>query len=331
MDGGRCITDAVIESYEIINTARAMRGLPAVEPKGGARFHFELPGSVQGFQSDPVRPGAAPVTLENVPGHSRAGQRSLAIRFTGMRADCPARVSTPTFIQPDGIHMPGYTLIASPTLYPGQTVIAGLSADEAHSGPVQVQMYVDYYGADDQPQRLAGPAMALAAGAHGTLTWKLPELRGLPVFRIGIEVSGGAVSAGTIYLDCLTWMGTAETVFTRPEDCPVRQNTSNRWDTAWVCAVGQWEKGGPEPFRLLQNEGRGLVTTGMREWSDYSVSASVRTTLFKSGGLAARVQGLQRYYALQLTESKTIRLVRVFEGRETVLAEANFDWQVWEW
>ena len=44
-------------------------------------------------------------------------------------------------------------------------------------------------------------------------------------------------------------------------------------------------------------------------------------------GLAACVQGLRRYYALLLAENSQARLVKVFDGQETVLAEAAFDWQ----
>ena len=49
-DGGRSITDAAGEAYRIANIGRALVGQPALAPKAGARFHFELPGSVQGFQ-----------------------------------------------------------------------------------------------------------------------------------------------------------------------------------------------------------------------------------------------------------------------------------------
>ncbi len=77
-DGGRAITDAVRETTCLVNTARHMAGEPALAPKGGARFHFELPGSVQGFQVE-YAPEHAHVALENTPGHSRSGQRSLRI------------------------------------------------------------------------------------------------------------------------------------------------------------------------------------------------------------------------------------------------------------
>ena len=121
-DGGRAITDAVIETYEIVNIGRALAGEPPLAPKDGARFHFELPGAVQGFQGD--HPS---VTLDNVAEQSQAGTRALAVRWTDERPDTPVVATTPTFIPPEAIVMPGsYTLLASPTLYPGQEVRARL-------------------------------------------------------------------------------------------------------------------------------------------------------------------------------------------------------------
>ncbi len=91
-DGGRCITDALRETYHITRSGRALQGQTQIEPKKGARFHFELPGSAQGFH---VEGG----TLENVPGHSATGRRSLA-RYSGVwtrkRSSRPASVGTYT-------------------------------------------------------------------------------------------------------------------------------------------------------------------------------------------------------------------------------------------
>ena len=47
-----------------------LAGQEPIKPKSGARFHFELPGSVQGFQ---VREGS--LTLRNVDGHSQHAHR----------------------------------------------------------------------------------------------------------------------------------------------------------------------------------------------------------------------------------------------------------------
>ena len=128
-DGGRAITDAVLETYEIVDIGRALGGEP-VAPKDGARFHFELPGSVQGFQGDDPS-----VTIDNVAEQSQAGTRTLAVRWTDERPDSPVVATTPTFIPPEAIVMPGYTLLASPTLYPGQEVRARLVTHPGNAGP----------------------------------------------------------------------------------------------------------------------------------------------------------------------------------------------------
>jgi hypothetical protein len=131
-------------------------------------------------------------------------------------------------------------------------------------------------------------------------------------------------------LDYLTWEGTGNTIFTKPEGSNLKSIGPQLWRMAWVNAVDQWETWWSEPFRLSQNEGRGLISTGTRDWQDYRITAAIRPAMIKAGGLAARVQGLQRFYALQLTQDKKIRLVRVYEGMETILAEAHCAWQFWQ-
>ena len=97
-DGGRAITDAVTETYKIVNVGRALAGQDPIAPKNGARFHFELPGSVQGFQPEVSIETKDTVTVENVVGHSQHGQRSLALHYKGLATGRVGRVATPTFI-----------------------------------------------------------------------------------------------------------------------------------------------------------------------------------------------------------------------------------------
>ena len=42
------------ETYEVVNIGRALAGEPPLRPKDGAKFHFELPGAVQGFTAQEV-------------------------------------------------------------------------------------------------------------------------------------------------------------------------------------------------------------------------------------------------------------------------------------
>ena len=81
----------------------------------------------------------------------------------------------------------------------------------------------------------------------------------------------------------------------------------------------------PETYRLIQNEGRGLMMHGCRDWTDYQVSATMTPHMCKAGGLGARVQGMKRHYALLCDEEGT-RLVSTLEGEDTVLAEAGGGW-----
>jgi hypothetical protein len=98
------------------------------------------------------------------------------------------------------------------------------------------------------------------------------------------------------------------------------------WRRAWVNGMDQWEPTWHEPYRLVQNNGRGMIIQGTREWTDYQVSAKVTPALAVACGLGARVQGLRRYYALLLCAGGLARLVKVLHN-ETVLAEAPFAWE----
>ena len=96
-DGGRAITDAVTESLHVVNVGRALAQEPPHTPKNGARYHFELPGSVQGFVADESVDSRGTLTLENVAGHSRTGSRSLALHFNGVATGRPAAGRYPYF------------------------------------------------------------------------------------------------------------------------------------------------------------------------------------------------------------------------------------------
>jgi len=76
---------------------------------------------------------------------------------------------------------------------------------------------------------------------------------------------------------------------------------------------------------LSQNRGTGLFIQGSRDWQNYAVEAAIISDPAKSFGLAARVQGLTRYYALLLGPNQVLRLVRNYDSVE-VLAEVEYRW-----
>jgi hypothetical protein len=265
---------------------------------------------------------SATTIVENVAGHSVSGDRSLAIRYQQLASGRYSRVATATFTPPEAVNMKGYELHAAPTLYPGQTVRTRLSADAANQQRVTVQLYLRLYGAKDQLTRLYGPQIALAAGAEQTIEWLIPETGGQPIAEIGLETRNDQRADGTIYLDYLTWGGEPNCTFTDPE------NGGQMWRRAWVNGIDQFDFRWAEPYRLCQNSGRGLLMTGTRDWRNYRVTSTLTPHLVTATGVAVRVQGLRRYYALLLTRRNgqpIAQLVKVLHD-ETVLAETAFEW-----
>jgi hypothetical protein len=198
-----------------------------------------------------------------------------------------------------------------------------VKADENNSDPVTVQLYLNVYQTDDSLQRIDGAAKRCAPGESVELIWKVPDTGALPIAHVGIQLSQSE-TAGTIYLDSLTWDGCPDVVFTRVGERP-RWGSKLRpmWLRAWINGVDQLNIWMHHSFELIQNEGRGIVSQGTRDWMDYTASARIYVYLASAAGLAVRVQGLQRYYALLLSADGKARLVKALGG-ETTLAETDF-------
>ena len=177
-----------------------------------------------------------------------------------------------------------------------------------------------YSGPDDELKPVDGPVLELAPGEYHEVEWQIPDLQGQPIAFVGVQLSSSGRADGVAYLDYLRWDGEPNVVFTPPPE------GGEMWHIAWVNGVDQCERWWPESFRLAQNQGRGLLIQGSRLWRDYTVSAPINLHLARAAGIAARVQGMCRYYALLLTSGGEAQLVRVCDG-ETVLAKAAFPWR----
>ncbi len=316
-DGGSAISDALTQTYKVVNIGRALSGLEAVQPKGGARFHFDLPGSVQGFLA--ASDNTSPLTVENAAGHSKTGSHSLALRYKDVTGT--VRAATPTFIPQEAIGFDHYKLLASPTLYPGQTVHANIGADENNPTEVDVTLYLNYYGANDQFVRCGGPTTTIKAGQVADLEWIVPDLDGAPIAEIGIGVSKSQLASGSVYLDTLTWDGEPRVTFKKP------QAGGNLWRRAWVDGTDQTEMRWHDTYRVVQNAGTGLLIQGTRDWKNYRVSADVTPHMVRAAGICIRVQGMRRYYGLLLSSDSTAKLVKALDGDHT-LAAKSFPWKL---
>ncbi len=298
------ISDCAREAVEIINSGRALAAEELWQPKGNAPFHFEFPGSVQGFT---ITSGTG--EIENVEGHSSAGKRTLRLQ-----GDAETRFGTPVFTPSVDIARyfdgKGYALMASPRVYPGQTINGRIS------GSGSANLYLASYGGDDEVVISRGePAQLNESG----VTFSMPVPSVQPVFEIGVELPEG----GVVFLDYLSWSGEPEVTFRQP-DTPKGKHPSAMWRRAWVNGVDElWTFA--ESFRLMQNEGRGLIVQGTRDWRNYTVTADVTPHMAKAAGIAARVQGMRRYYGLLIGHDKKVRIIKMV-NEESILASADFNW-----
>lgn len=319
-DGGRCITDAVRETYEICRLANQLGQVPPVPvPKQGARFHFELPGSVQGFQVEPGD-GVSELMLSNFLGNSSSGKHSLALDLKSLPDGRPVRIATPTFIPQDSKDASHYSLMACPTLYPGNVIQGRLIAGTENSAPVRITPFIAYYGGNDELHYHHGSELLLDPGVAKHLQWQIEDLDGAPIAQFGIEVRSASPASGRLYIDYIDWSGTPSTVFRRPDF------DGKMWLRAWINAVDHVGTRWASAFHLSQNRGTGLFIQGSREWRNYAVQAAIISDPANSFGLAARVQGLTRYYALTLGPKQALQLVRNYDSVE-VLAEVPYSWK----
>ncbi len=314
-DGGRAISDAAHETIRLVNIGRALAGEAPLAPKGGARFHFELPGSVQGFRSE-----TSDVTIRNIAGHSANGKRSLEITLhpgTSMQAQA---IFTDTFIPLEAMHETWYPFVASPSIYPGQVLRARVAADDKNTQAVGCGLIIFHYNEKDQLETMRAPKVELTPGEEQEITWTVPDCGGQPVAAVGLEFQSSSPTSEKFYLDYLTWDGEPEVVLKRPVE------GGSMWRRAWVRAVDQWSEFWEIAYRLVQNSGTGMIIQGAREWKDIQVEAAIKPHLVEETGIAIRVQGLKRYYALLLQRPGKILLIKELDGR-AILAEKAFPWE----
>jgi hypothetical protein len=219
--------------------------------------------------------------------------------------------------------MPGYTLMASPTVYSGQIIKSGIQADSTNNHPIKISLNISIYQDNDLLKTIYGTEKVLNPGELTELSWRVPETAGAPIALVGYSLSSEESTTGFIYIDFLTWEGTPKVIFKRPEFC------GKMWRRAWVNAVDHFDEWPSESYRLVQDHDRGMIIQGSREWSDYSISADITPQMMRAGGICACVQGLKRFYSLVLSDEGKIKLVKALDG-DRVLAEKHFVWSVGE-
>jgi len=329
-DGGGCVSDAATQTFRLARVAARLRGATLPVPKSGARFHFALPGSVQGFTPEHSPESAGACTVGNELGNIRPDERELTVWFKKLAGHRVARAATQLFVTAEQANMGGYTVLASPTAYPGQTATAEIKSCGNTTQDVVVRLYARHYTANDELARVYSAPTRLAPGAAAKWSWTLPETGGHPYMDVGVEIActADAPSAvsGAIFLDHLDLSGTPTLTLAKPADAGNHWHGphAKMWFKQWVNAADNLDWGGDnELLRIAHNTPGGLALAGHAAWTDYTVSTQFNIHLAARAVLCARVGGLRRYYALALVPGENaIKLVSRRDDTETVVATA---------
>ncbi|KAL6689919.1 ADP-ribosylglycohydrolase domain-containing protein [Trichoderma pleuroticola] len=323
-DGGYSINNAARIAYDIANLGHRLSGnSPLQRPKDGAQFHFSLPGSVQGFQS--------PSDVVRISQGQDSGVDSLCIRINNLTdTSGSVEVTTPTFTPLDILQVDrNYEIMASPLVYPGQRVKAELHAADSNTATSTVCLRIKAYDENDNLRTVDSRPTTIKSGQQDSLEWTIPDsLQNWPIQQIGIAIStsiGSPNLDGAIFLHSMRWDGAPRMTLKRPAN---KSRYQSFWNRAWVSSVDKVHTDMGPSFFIAQDRGEGLLSQGARDWVDYDVMVSNFVVNF--GGpmsVAARVQGLNRYYGLMLTKDKRVALVKAADDERIELMSMPFAWE----
>ncbi|PSN72604.1 ADP-ribosylglycohydrolase [Corynespora cassiicola Philippines] len=330
-DNGYSINDAARITYDLANVAAKLAGEKLPEPpKDGAQFHFSLPGSVQGFQTS-ASPNLAQIKQVN-----GDGEGALAIQIHGLSADAsPIEALTETFTPLDILQVNrDYEMMASPLIYPGQTLTATIKSPCTNPSPVSICLRLKSYSATDTLLPTDSPSQSLSPGASITLTWTIPtSLQNQPIQKLGLAIShtnSSSPFSGSLHLTRLSWSGTPHLTLTRPAPS---LGPAKFWQRAWVSSVDKVHTRMGPSFYLAHDRGEGVFTQGTREWCDYRVVVSgFMVNLGGPVGVVVRMRGLMRWYGVWVRRDGQgkgwVEVVKARDEERRVLASAEVEWEL---
>jgi len=338
-DGGYSINNAANLAYNLCNIGMVQAGhAPLQQPKNGAYFHFALPGSVQGFR---VTSGHRESQVRLEQGQTpETGHTGLALRF---QKPCggshPVEIMTPVFTPAEMWQDKIYEFMACPLVYPGQIVTAKLMASKSVPLAMQAQIQLSVYSESDTLRRCRGPAVMLIPGNECTLTMEIDDdMNNHPIQQVGVVIMVPEMPfEASIWLEYLRWDGPLHLTLQRPTFEPTHPlsmpypepRPGEAWWRAWVNGVTTFRTDMGPSFYLAQNIGEGMISYGTQEWVDYNLHVNgFRVNLDENSGVAVRVQGLRRYYALIFKRGDRIALIKARDGVKTELTSAAYEWNV---
>ncbi len=323
-DGGECMTDAVIETRRVLRAAASLQGR-SHEPQS-SRFAFEFPGSVQGWTVCPLHEGQQAIKAAgNINNWSE--DSGLELRYEALARGSTGSVSVQTFIdaKPMAPYETSYfEVYGSPSVYETQTVRAKIRT--LSDKVPDLRFFIVHFDGDANLVKVPGEVIHLKRGDND-LVWKVPAIGGLPIYRLGIELSSERRQSGSIALLEMDWSGAPE-AFVMGGIFELSPNintfgTSSIWIKSFVSSARHFRPDVDTTFSVSHPGLNGVATTGTRDWLDYTATSTMTMDLHKAAGLVARARGHRRYYA-GIVEDQTAKLIKRRDETVTVLASAPF-------
>ena len=305
-DGGEGITDAVREAQKI---SEIVNSLSNSETSILPRYNFKFTSSTQGFIQCPWHNGSQGVqSVKNV----NDGEGGLAISIFGVTRGVTGRISTAVFMEPESVRS-NFGMQVSPTLYSGQLVKTVIETEFN----VKVRFYVFYFSLDDEVTRIEGGWQSLDFG-RSDLTWLVPDTKGMPIYRIGLEFGNETRIDGKVILRSMDWKGSPEVFEIKGMLMESIWKLKPMWVRAWVSSAKHFAPDFKWTICCSHPEKNGVVTIGTRDWDNYSVKSSIDYSINEGGGLVVRARGHQRYYAGIIHQNKA-SIIKNYDGEVTQL------------
>ncbi|MBR4676361.1 MAG: ADP-ribosylglycohydrolase family protein [Victivallales bacterium] len=316
-DGTNAVTDCLTEARRIARIGRKNMGWKEKngndEPSSPYHWYdFNAPGAAQGFMAEATGRG---VKVAQLPATSPLTFH-YSIPIGGV-----ARISAP-MLPPKA--KSGYSVVGTGKLYPGMHIKVTLGDCTSMASAPTVALFLRV-GGDAEAKLLYSEKKLLATGTQ--LEMSVPELEGLFVASLGVEVCSGETCEGTITLQCVDLLEDAPFHY-KVSAVRLHEQAFADWIADYDFVRGAFSEDREKLFYLGKNQGRGYAYTGNRFWKNQSIEAPLCVHLADQAGLMCRFQGLQRYISLTRRGNRLV-LAQQYYG-ETILAELPCNWPLGE-
>ncbi len=314
-DSGSCVTDAVLETRKILYATDCIYGQKDSHINS-KRFAFDFPGSVQGFSACPYIENRS---LGSYILHESYDKSGLAIQLHNCSDLLPFHISTPTFVDQKEL-IQNFATISSPTLYSGQVVETVIKSDNRG---IKIRPYILQYDIHNNVQMTHGETFHLSED-FTQINWTMPNTDGMPIFRLGYQISADNNSSGKVIIDSIDWKGSPSEFAQKGVLMSSIWDTNPCWLQVWASSAKHFAPDFMYTYCISHPESNGVVTQGTRDWENYTIESNLMFSLHDYAGLVVRSVGHQRYYGAVFSEGKRVSILCRKDGVDTVLAEASF-------